>query len=171
MKNIASAFRASLILAVIAGIGLLCVLYAVGVYNKLVKTLGPHIASVPGVTGATILGDGRVVVVGAERVLVDDEALKTARLALMRATRQVLRNGLGLELWRRPGLLPRHRGAMGRPRADRTRARDANLRMGCLVGDLPEPQRRLRLSRWSDWHSLARRCCLRAHDRRSRRGQ
>ena len=28
-----------------------------------VKTLGPHIASVPGVTGATILGDGRVVVI------------------------------------------------------------------------------------------------------------
>ncbi|MES2739569.1 MAG: arginine--tRNA ligase [Pseudomonadota bacterium] len=32
----------------------------------------------------------------AERVLVDDEALKTARLALMVATRQVLRNGLAL---------------------------------------------------------------------------
>jgi len=28
-----------------------------------VKTLGPHIASVPGVSGATILGDGRVVVI------------------------------------------------------------------------------------------------------------
>jgi chemosensory pili system protein ChpA (sensor histidine kinase/response regulator) len=28
-----------------------------------VKTLGPHIASVPGVTGATILGDGRIVVI------------------------------------------------------------------------------------------------------------
>ena len=32
----------------------------------------------------------------AERFLVDDEALKLARLALLRATRQVLRNGLGL---------------------------------------------------------------------------
>ncbi len=32
----------------------------------------------------------------AERVLVDDEALKLARLALMHATRQVLRNGLAL---------------------------------------------------------------------------
>lgn len=32
----------------------------------------------------------------AERVLVDDEALKTARLALMVATRQVLRNGLAM---------------------------------------------------------------------------
>ena len=32
----------------------------------------------------------------AERVLVDDDALKTARLALMVATRQVLRNGLAL---------------------------------------------------------------------------
>jgi arginyl-tRNA synthetase len=32
----------------------------------------------------------------AERVLVDDEALKLARLALLRATRQVLRNGLTL---------------------------------------------------------------------------
>jgi arginyl-tRNA synthetase len=32
----------------------------------------------------------------AEKVLVDDEALKTARLALMVATRQVLRNGLAL---------------------------------------------------------------------------
>jgi arginyl-tRNA synthetase len=32
----------------------------------------------------------------AERVLVDDEALKLARLALMAATRQVLRNGLAL---------------------------------------------------------------------------
>jgi arginyl-tRNA synthetase len=32
----------------------------------------------------------------AERVLVDDEALKMARLALMYATRQVLRNGLAL---------------------------------------------------------------------------
>ena len=32
----------------------------------------------------------------AERVLVDDESLKTARLALMVATRQVLRNGLAL---------------------------------------------------------------------------
>jgi arginyl-tRNA synthetase len=32
----------------------------------------------------------------AERVLVDDAALKTARLALMVATRQVLRNGLAL---------------------------------------------------------------------------
>ncbi|MBB3119068.1 arginine--tRNA ligase [Pseudoduganella violacea] len=32
----------------------------------------------------------------AERVLVDDEALKLARLALVVATRQVLRNGLGL---------------------------------------------------------------------------
>jgi chemosensory pili system protein ChpA (sensor histidine kinase/response regulator) len=29
----------------------------------IVKTLGPHVASVPGVTGATILGDGRVVVI------------------------------------------------------------------------------------------------------------
>jgi chemosensory pili system protein ChpA (sensor histidine kinase/response regulator) len=28
-----------------------------------VKTLGPHIASVPGVTGATILGDGRVIMI------------------------------------------------------------------------------------------------------------
>src|SRR5690606_3701271 len=28
-----------------------------------VKTLGPHLSSVPGVTGATILGDGRVVVI------------------------------------------------------------------------------------------------------------
>ncbi|HEY8520510.1 MAG TPA: Hpt domain-containing protein [Gammaproteobacteria bacterium] len=28
-----------------------------------VKTLGPHLASVPGVTGATILGDGRVIVI------------------------------------------------------------------------------------------------------------
>ena len=28
-----------------------------------VKTLGPHIASVPGVSGATILGDGRVIVI------------------------------------------------------------------------------------------------------------
>jgi chemosensory pili system protein ChpA (sensor histidine kinase/response regulator) len=28
-----------------------------------VKTLGPHIASVPGVSGATILGDGRIVVI------------------------------------------------------------------------------------------------------------
>ena len=28
-----------------------------------VKTMGPHIASVPGVTGATILGDGRIVVI------------------------------------------------------------------------------------------------------------
>ena len=27
------------------------------------KTLGPHIASVPGVTGATILGDGRVIMI------------------------------------------------------------------------------------------------------------
>jgi arginyl-tRNA synthetase len=32
----------------------------------------------------------------AERVLVDDEQLKLARLALMVATRQVLRNGLAL---------------------------------------------------------------------------
>ena len=32
----------------------------------------------------------------AERFLVDDEALKLARLALLKATRQVLRNGLGL---------------------------------------------------------------------------
>ena len=32
----------------------------------------------------------------AERVLVDDEALKLARLALLLATRQVLRNGLQL---------------------------------------------------------------------------
>jgi arginyl-tRNA synthetase len=32
----------------------------------------------------------------AERVLVDDEALKLARLALLAATRQVLRNGLAL---------------------------------------------------------------------------
>jgi arginyl-tRNA synthetase len=32
----------------------------------------------------------------AERVLVDDEATKMARLALMVATRQVLRNGLAL---------------------------------------------------------------------------
>jgi len=32
----------------------------------------------------------------AERVLVDDEAVKMARLALMAATRQVLRNGLAL---------------------------------------------------------------------------
>ena len=32
----------------------------------------------------------------AERVLVDDEALKMARIALMCATRQVLRNGLAL---------------------------------------------------------------------------
>jgi arginyl-tRNA synthetase len=32
----------------------------------------------------------------AERVLVDDEALKAARIALMVATRQVLRNGLAL---------------------------------------------------------------------------
>jgi arginyl-tRNA synthetase len=32
----------------------------------------------------------------AERVLVDDEALKLARVALMTATRQVLRNGLAL---------------------------------------------------------------------------
>jgi arginyl-tRNA synthetase len=32
----------------------------------------------------------------AERVLVDDEALKTARIALLVATRQVLRNGLSL---------------------------------------------------------------------------
>jgi chemosensory pili system protein ChpA (sensor histidine kinase/response regulator) len=28
-----------------------------------VKTLGPHIASVPGVSGATILGDGRIIVI------------------------------------------------------------------------------------------------------------
>ena len=32
----------------------------------------------------------------AERVLVDDEAVKMARLALIAATRQVLRNGLSL---------------------------------------------------------------------------
>ncbi|MDB5728203.1 MAG: arginine--tRNA ligase, partial [Noviherbaspirillum sp.] len=32
----------------------------------------------------------------AERVLVDDEPTKMARLALMAATRQVLRNGLAL---------------------------------------------------------------------------
>jgi len=32
----------------------------------------------------------------AERVLVDDTALKQARLALLLATRQVLRNGLAL---------------------------------------------------------------------------
>ncbi|MDO8305322.1 DALR anticodon-binding domain-containing protein, partial [Herminiimonas sp.] len=32
----------------------------------------------------------------AERVLVDDVAVKMARLALMHATRQVLRNGLAL---------------------------------------------------------------------------
>jgi arginyl-tRNA synthetase len=32
----------------------------------------------------------------AERVLVDDQALRLARLALLLATRQVLRNGLGL---------------------------------------------------------------------------
>jgi arginyl-tRNA synthetase len=32
----------------------------------------------------------------AERVLVDDESLKRARLALLLATRQVLRNGLAL---------------------------------------------------------------------------
>ena len=32
----------------------------------------------------------------AERVLVDDEALKRARLALYLATRQVIRNGLSL---------------------------------------------------------------------------
>ena len=32
----------------------------------------------------------------AERFLVDDDALKLARLALLKATRQVLRNGLGL---------------------------------------------------------------------------
>ena len=32
----------------------------------------------------------------AERVLVDDDALKLARVALMTATRQVLRNGLAL---------------------------------------------------------------------------
>ena len=32
----------------------------------------------------------------AERVLVEDEALKMARVALLLATRQVLRNGLGL---------------------------------------------------------------------------
>ncbi|MGZ5202283.1 MAG: DALR anticodon-binding domain-containing protein, partial [Telluria sp.] len=32
----------------------------------------------------------------AERFLVDDEALKLARLALLSATRQVLRNGLAL---------------------------------------------------------------------------
>ena len=32
----------------------------------------------------------------AERVLVDDEGVKMARLALMAATRQVLRNGLAL---------------------------------------------------------------------------
>jgi len=32
----------------------------------------------------------------AERVLVDDEALKLARLALLAATRQVLANGLAL---------------------------------------------------------------------------
>ena len=32
----------------------------------------------------------------ADRVLVDDEAVKRARLALLAATRQVLRNGLAL---------------------------------------------------------------------------
>ena len=32
----------------------------------------------------------------ADRVLVDDEALKLARLALLAATRQVIANGLGL---------------------------------------------------------------------------
>ncbi len=32
----------------------------------------------------------------AERVLVDDEPLKLARLALLKATRQVLRNGLAV---------------------------------------------------------------------------
>ncbi|MNW13163.1 Arginine--tRNA ligase [compost metagenome] len=32
----------------------------------------------------------------AERILVDDEAVKRARLALIRATRQVLHNGLAV---------------------------------------------------------------------------
>ena len=34
-----------------------------GSREVVVKALGPHIASVPGVTGATILGDGRVIVI------------------------------------------------------------------------------------------------------------
>ena len=34
-----------------------------GSREVVVKTLGPHIASVPGVTGATILGDGRVIMI------------------------------------------------------------------------------------------------------------
>jgi chemosensory pili system protein ChpA (sensor histidine kinase/response regulator) len=34
-----------------------------GTREIVVKTLGPHIASVPGVTGATILGDGRVIMI------------------------------------------------------------------------------------------------------------
>jgi chemosensory pili system protein ChpA (sensor histidine kinase/response regulator) len=40
----------------------------------IVKTLGPHITSVPGVTGATILGDGRVVVILDAGTLVRSQA-------------------------------------------------------------------------------------------------
>ena len=34
-----------------------------GSREVVVKTLGPHLASVPGVTGATILGDGRIIII------------------------------------------------------------------------------------------------------------
>jgi chemosensory pili system protein ChpA (sensor histidine kinase/response regulator) len=44
-----------------------------------VKTLGPHIASVPGVTGATILGDGRVIMILDPGTLV--RALRSAEVA------------------------------------------------------------------------------------------
>ena len=53
-----------------------------------VKTLGPHIASVPGVTGATILGDGRVIMILDPGTLV--RAHKPVRgVALRRAAQEL----------------------------------------------------------------------------------
>ena len=61
-----------------------------GTREVVVKTLGPQIASVPGVTGATILGDGRIIVILDPGTLIRMQAGSDEPAAIVPAAEQAL---------------------------------------------------------------------------------